>query len=155
MMICDYDYNGAPPLPGTVIRILTSKPNNEGVKFAFSTAGFSKEQSRDIARKRLDEINVFPNPYFGHHNAEGGLNEQFVTFSNLPGECLIRIFTLSGQPFRVLAHDNGTPFERWDLLNERGLPVGSAMYIAHIKTAFGEKILKLGVINREQRSLHM
>ncbi len=155
MIICDQDDNGVPPLPGTVIRILTGKPNNEAVKYAFSMAGFAKEQSGEIARKRLDEINVFPNPYFGHHSAESGLNEQFMTFSNLPGECLIRIFTLSGQPFRVLTHDNGTPFERWNLLTENGLPVGSAMYIAIIETAFGNKILKLGVINREQLFLHM
>jgi hypothetical protein len=155
MIICDYDDNGLPPAPGTVIRFLTSKQNNETVQFTFSTAGYAKEQSAAVAEKRLSEINVFPNPYFGQHNSESGLNEQFVTFSNLPEECLIRIFSLSGQLFRTLSHDNGTPFERWDLLNERGLPVGSAMYIAHIKTAFGEKILKLGVINREQRSLHM
>ena len=155
MIICDYDDNGLPPLAGTVIRVLTGKTNSEDVKFAFSTAGLAKERSAAIARKRLDEINVFPNPYFGSQDAERGLNEQFVTFSNLPEECRIRIFTLSGQPFRILNHVNGTPFERWDLRTENGLPIGSAMYLAIVETAFGKKVLKLGVINRESRYLHM
>ncbi|MDM7926962.1 MAG: T9SS type A sorting domain-containing protein [bacterium] len=149
MIVCDYDGNGLPPATGTVIRFLTGKPNNEAVKFAFSTAGYAKEQSAAIARKRMDEINVFPNPYFGTHGDETAESAQFVTFSNLPGECTIRIFTLSGRQFRVLRHDNGTPFERWDLRTENGLPVGSAMYLAVVETAFGKKVLKLGVINRE------
>ena len=149
MMICDYDGNGVPPLPGTVIRLLTGKPNQEGVEFSFSTADLSKEQSAAVARKRMDEINVFPNPYFGTHGDETAESGQFVTFNNLPEKCTVRIFTLSGRQFRVLRHDNGTPFERWDLRTENGLPVGSAMYLAIVETAFGKKVLKLGVINRE------
>jgi hypothetical protein len=151
----DYNDDGTGPLTGTVIRVLTGKPNNDGVKFAFSTAGVVKEQSADVAAKRLSEINVYPNPYFGHSTAEGNFFEQIVTFNNLPEQCTIRIFSISGQLVRTLVHDDGTPFARWNLQNEERLPIASGMFIVHIETAFGEKILKLGVINREQRYLHM
>ena len=99
---------------------------------------------------RLDEITVFPNPYFGKNADERGAYEQFVTFGNLPAmDCTLRIFTLSGQLVIVLKHDNGTPFERWDLLNSDGRPVASGMHIVHIQTAYGSRVLKLGVVNRQ------
>lgn len=154
-IIVDYLESGSAPPTGTVIRLLTGKPNNDAVKFAFSTADAAKAKSAEIAEKRLAEINVYPNPYFGHSDAEGSHFEQIVTFNNLPEKCTIRIFSLAGQLVRTLTHENGTPFERWNLQNEERLPVASGMFIVHIETAFGEKVLKLGVINREQRYLHM
>ena len=74
-------------------------------------------------------------------------------FTNLPtsGECTIRIFDLAGQPVKSLYHTNETPYEVWDLTNNFGLPVASGMYITHIKTDGGEKILKLGIVQPEQR----
>jgi hypothetical protein len=149
------DGNPGLPAAGTVVRFLTNKPNSETDVFSFGTADVAKEQSAAVAEKRLSEINVFPNPYFGLNTAEGSFFEQIVTFNNLPEACTIRIFSLSGQLVRTLVHDNGTPFERWNLQNEEQLPVASGMFIVHIETAFGDKILKLGVINREQRYLHM
>jgi len=154
-IIVDYLESGSAPPVGTVIRVLTGKPNNNAVKFAFSTADAAKEQSAAVAEKRLADINVFPNPYFGQNSAEGSFFEQIVTFNNLPEACTIRIFSLSGQLVRTLVHDDGTPFERWNLQNEERLPVASGMFIVHVETAFGDKILKLGIINREQRYLHM
>ncbi len=130
-------------------------PVKPGTEYTINTAGYNPNQSADVAKERLAQINVFPNPYFGHSDAEGGHFEQIVTFNNLPEKCTIRIFSLSGQLVRTLVHENRTPFERWDLQNEERLPVASGMFIVHIETAFGEKILKLGVINREQRYLHM
>ena len=73
--------------------------------------------------------------------------------TNLPveGECIIRIFDIAGQPVKTLYHTNGTQYEVWDLKNNFGIPVASGMYIAHIKTDKGEKILKLGIVQPEQR----
>jgi len=141
---------------GTIFRIVTTKPNNPTVQYAINTASYMRSKSAAVAKQRLSEINVFPNPYFGHNTAEGSFFEQIVTFNNLPeNNCTIRIFSISGQLVRTLVHDNGTPFERWNLQNEESLPVASGMFIAHIETAYGDKILKLGIVNREQRYLHM
>ncbi len=116
-------------------------------KFTFSTA--APTVSDDIARSRINEINVFPNPYFGYNKAEKNYYRHFVTFSHLPPECTIRIFSLSGQLVKTIAHNNGTGFERWDLTNDSSpeLPVASGMYIAYVKIPnVGVKVLKLAVI---------
>ena len=122
----------------------------------FSMVDYAIEKSADVAKDRLKDIGVFPNPYFGHNKAEGDFFTQFVTFCNLPADnCVIRIFSLSGALISTIEHSNGTPFEKWYLLNDEELPVASGMYIAHVETEFGDKILKLAVINREARYQHM
>lgn len=165
-MICTYGDNydsdpsgnffTEPPAPGTIIRLRTNKPNSPADVFTFSTAGLEKSKNAEVAAARLEEINVFPNPYFAHNNAEGSFYTQFVTFNNLPEEnCTIRIFSLSGQLVITIIHNNGTPFERWYLQNHEEIPVSTGMYIIHIETEFGNKILKLGVIQREYQYLHL
>ncbi|MBN2415574.1 T9SS type A sorting domain-containing protein, partial [bacterium] len=116
----------------------------------FDTDGWAPEKSADVAKRRLDDINVFPNPYFAHNSAEGTFYGQFVTFNNLPeDECQVRIFTLNGEQVAAIEHNNGTPFERWSLENSDGLPVVSGMYFALVQTEFGRRILKLAVVNRK------
>jgi hypothetical protein len=127
-----------------------------GEEFTFSTAGYEMTRSADIAAARLDDINVFPNPYFAHNKAEDNFFTQFVTFNNLPEDnCVIRVFSLAGTLVATIDHTNGTPFERWYLLNDEELPVASGMYIIHVETEYGNKILKLGVVNREARYQHL
>ena len=40
---------------------------------------------------------------------------------------------------------------RWDLRNNGGVPVASGMYLAHIETDYGDKILKLAIMQPEER----
>lgn len=132
------------------------KPVKPGDHIRFSTAGMEKVSSSEIAEARIDDINVFPNPYFGLNVQETSNFDQFVKFINLPsGECTIRIFSLSGQLIKTVKHTNGTSIDKWDLHNQDYIPVASGMYIAHIEVpGIGQKILKLAVINREARYLH-
>jgi len=124
--------------------------------FTYNTKDYTPIKSTDVAKARLDEINVFPNPYFASNKAETDFFSQFITFNNLPEKCTIRIFTLSGQMMRTIEHTNGTPFEKWDLNNEHGLPVASGMYIALVEVPnVGQKILKIAIINRQARYRHM
>jgi len=155
-LIADYNLGGAWPPAGTTIELITKKPITEDVVFTFTTAGFGAEKSDAVAEMRLEDINVFPNPYFGHNKAEDNFFTQFVTFNNLPEDnCTIRIFSLSGTLVTTIEHNNGTPFERWYLLNDEELPVASGMYIVHVETEYGNRIIKLGVVNREARYNHM
>jgi hypothetical protein len=145
-----------PPGAGTIVLVRTNKPNTSADTFTFSTGDYAPEKSENVAKSRLEEINVFPNPYFAHNKAESGYYEQFVTFNGLPEDnCVIRVFTLSGQLVTAINHNNGTPFERWYLQNDEDIPVASGMYIVHIETEFGAKILKVGVINREASFQHI
>lgn len=121
-------------------------------EWAFSLQG---ETSGDVAdaKERLDIINVFPNPYFGHATTETKLHEEHVTFINLPDRCTIRIFTIAGQLVRTIEHDDPTIVTHdWDLRNENNLPVASGFFIAHIDIPnVGEKVLKLAIVFRQQR----
>ena len=150
-----HEYTGPAPSAGTVDRIMTNKPNSAADTFSWSTAPYLASKNAEVAEKRLDDINVFPNPYFGHNSAEGDYYSQFVTFNNLPEDCTIRIFSLSGQLVNTLEHQNGTPFQRWYLQNREEIPVASGVYIVHVSTEFGDKILKFAIINREAIYQHM
>jgi hypothetical protein len=122
--------------------------------FEFSTAEgvvFAGETEKDLWEK----VNVFPNPLFGYNVATSYTNspadEPFVTFSNLPEEVTIKIYSLSGLLIRSLSTDDKSsptsPFLRWDLLNESGLRVASGLYRAIVSSPkYGEKVLKFSII---------
>jgi hypothetical protein len=100
-----------------------------------------------------DNINVWPNPYFGYNPEERDPIEQIVQFTHLPesGSCTIRIFNIAGVPVRTINHTDGTQIETWDLKNNFRIPVASGMYIAIVETDKGDKVLKLAIIQPEQR----
>jgi hypothetical protein len=50
-----------------------------------------------------------------------------------------------------MVHNNGTQYEVWDLNNNFNIPVASGMYIVHVTTAGGDKVLKVGVVQPEER----
>lgn len=111
------------------------------------TSGNTQLAKEDVAR-----VNVFPNPYYGVNPQEINKYQRFVTFNHLPQNATIRIFNVSGQLVRTITRQGAqSQFERWNLANEDGLPVGSGMYIAHIDMGeLGQKILKLAVIQEQQ-----
>ncbi len=143
------------PAAGTIVRFLTNKPNSKADQFTFSTKDYKKSQGLAVAKMRLKDINVFPNPYYGSNKAETGFYTQFVTFINLPKTCTIRIFSLAGGHVKTIKHNVDSPFEKWYLKNEDNIPVASGIYLAYIDVPnVGQKILKIAVINREQRYRH-
>jgi hypothetical protein len=64
----------------------------------------------------------------------------------------IRIFNLAGVMVRRIDKESSSQFERWDLANSSGLPVGSGLYIAHIEMPDqgATKILKLAIVQEQQ-----
>jgi len=127
-----------------------SKPNSSADTFTFSTAGLEME-SNDFDP---DRISVWPNPYYGYNPEERDALDRRVMFSHLPteGPATIRIFALDGTLVRTIKHnDMGSQHTYWDMKNNFELPVASGMYVAHVETNHGDKILKLAVIQPEQR----
>jgi len=119
--------------------------------FVTSKATLTEEGERDL----WNRVNVFPNPLYGFNPATsysgGAADEPFVTFSNLPTEVTIKIYSLSGQLLRTLTEDDKmdptSPFLRWNLENESGLRVASGMYLSIVSSPkYGEKILKFAII---------
>lgn len=135
---------------GTVFRINTTKPNTVEDVFTFSTESLLTAS----ATYSPDGIKVWPNPYFGYNPEERTSLERRVTFTHLPeadGTATIRIFNLAGQLVKKLEHNDGTQYEVWDLTNNFNIPVSSGMYIAHIVTDQGDMVLKIAVVQPEER----
>jgi hypothetical protein len=127
-----------------------SKPNSSADTFTFTTEGIGMmANSYDP-----DRISVWPNPYYGFNPEERDALDRRVMFSHLPeeGPATIRIFALDGTLVRTIHHnDTASQHATWNMKNNFELPVASGMYVAHIETNHGDKILKLAVIQPEQR----
>lgn len=139
---------------GDIFKIpLTDYPYTELDRFTFSTKRGNLND--DEKRALFEKVNVYPNPLYAYNPATsfsgGNPDEPFVTFSNLPEEVTVKIFTLSGTLIRTLTtEDKATatlPFLNWNLQNEDGLRVASGMYLAIVTSpGYGEKVLKFAVI---------
>jgi hypothetical protein len=106
----------------------------------------------ELAKQDVEEINVFPNPYYGVNPQELNKYQRFVTFTHLPNKATIRIFNLAGQLVRTINKDNADQFLRWDLMNQDDLPVASGLYIVHVDMPdLGKvKIIKAAIIQEKQ-----
>lgn len=145
-----FSFEGRMPEDGTIISITTWKPLADGDKFRIKLNAPVRNDA-ELAKKNLDQISVYPNPYLGAHPLEPSAVDKFVTFTNLPTKVRIRIFSLAGVFIQNIEKDNNDQYLKWDLRNEAGKFVGSGIYIAHIEIpGVGTKILKLAIIPEQQ-----
>lgn len=143
-------FRGEIPEPGTVIRITSYKGLSDGDKFVIT---LPKANVNDVSngQQNLDQITVFPNPYFGAHSLEANKYNRWVRFTGLPEKCTVRIFSLAGVFVRKLDKDNSSQYLEWDLLNSNGIPVASGIYIAYLELpGIGTKVMKLAIIQETQ-----
>jgi hypothetical protein len=142
------------PTEGDVLLVATQRPFLSADRFYFKTK--SSKFDASLAKSRLDNIYVVPNPYVAINDLEPSVKlpgqnrgERRIYFENLPPECTIRIFTLTGELVQTLNHSsslqNGREF--WNLLNRDGFGVAYGVYVAHIEApGIGEKLLKFAII---------
>ncbi len=138
------------PDPGTIFRIRSNIPNSPNDYYTFTSPAPS--QNNSLAKNQVNQINVFPNPYYGVNSEELNKYNRFVTFSHLPAKATIRIFNLAGVLVKTIEKNDPAQFQRWDLANQNGLPVASGLYIAYIDMPeIGTtKILKVAIIQEQQ-----
>ena len=156
-VLVNFNGGSAPPftqdLPeeGTIFRIISTKPNQVGSD-VFTFAAPSISENADLAKEDVKEINVFPNPYYGVNSEELNKYQRFVTFNHLPAKATLRVFNLAGQLVRTIEKNSNSQFERWDLLNNSGLPVASGLYIVYIDMPdLGTtKTVKAAIIQEQQ-----
>lgn len=142
------------PTEGDILAVTTQRPFLSSDRFYFKTAASRYDVS--LAKGRLDNIYVVPNPYVAINDLEPSIKlpgqnrgERRIYFENLPPECTIRIFTITGELVQTLFHssslENGREF--WNLLNRDGFGVAYGVYLAHIDApGVGEKLLKFAII---------
>ncbi len=140
------------PQDGQVFKIVPNYANTTADQFTFK-APAAPTTSSDQAKKDVEKINVFPNPYYGYQYRETSPTNKYVTFNHLPDNAVIRIFDLSGVLVKTINHvsTNGQ-FETWNLANENNYPVASGIYVVYIDMPdLGTtKVLKLAVIQEQQ-----
>ncbi len=124
-------------------------------EFTFSTQGLGQTYSVAQEKAAVEKVTVYPNPYYANNPRSVNRFDKFITFYHLPKKATIRLFTLAGDQVRKLVKNDDTQFYNWDLKNERGLPVASGIYFAHIEMTLSDgskvtKVLKVFIIQRAQ-----
>ncbi len=142
------------PQPGDVFELKVYKPFTSVDTLRFTTIG--SVISIPEAKNSLDDVYVVPDPYVVTASWEkplfysSGRGERRVDFVNLPQECTIRIFTMSGKRVKTIHHSSGltdSGSEPWDLISDDGLTVSFGVYIFHVEApGIGSKIGKFALI---------
>jgi hypothetical protein len=143
------------PEPGDIYRLNFVSPYiaQDTLTFRIPEYDLNSGPMRD---ENLDEITVVPNPYVVTNTFEPAvrniqLNQRRrLMFTNLPAQCTIKIFTMSGYLVDVIevynSQDNGTAY--WDILTKEDLEVAAGIYLYHVKSNSSgkEKMGKFAII---------
>jgi hypothetical protein len=86
---------------------------------------------------------VVPNPYYAYSQYETSKLDNRVKITNLPEECTVTIYNISGTLVRQYRKADPLTSLDWDLKNERNIPIAGGVYIIHVDVpGAGEKVLK-------------
>ena len=134
--------------------------------YKFGTDGLTNSMNvTAAATDALSLINVVPNPYYAYDSYEKKQTDNWVKITNLPPKCVVSIYTLNGTLIRRFNRDVASNLSDgavtgpsvgteagsgnydtsldWDMKNQRNIPIGSGVYLIHIKAdGLGEKVLK-------------
>jgi hypothetical protein len=141
------------PSEGDMYLISTKKPFQTGDYFTFTTN--KENMSNERAKTVLSKIRVVPNPYIVSASWERanlnstGRGERRIDFTNLPSECSVRIYTLSGALVKTLHKDAdiSSGALSWNLVTEDGMDIAYGLYVFHVDApGVGTYIGKFAII---------
>lgn len=89
-------------------------------------------ESENPSLSELD-IKVVPNPYRGAALFEERYQNR-IMFTNLPRQCKISIFSMSGDLVRMIEHTDGSSTESWDIVSRNNQDVVSGLYLYVVET---------------------
>jgi hypothetical protein len=126
------------PSIGDVFTVAGPLMNSPSDVFTFSSDGIISSKASD----QLTNIKVVPDPYYAHASWDVTKGESNLQFQNLPDECTIRIYTLSGEPVATLHRT-----EDWNLQSTEQRLVASGIYIYHVESRYGDRLGRFAVVN--------
>ena len=138
---------------GDVFSINVNIPFSEKDKYHFTT--ISSRINNELAESEMKDIAVVPNPYVvtatwePQHQLVSGRGPRKLDFINLPTECTIKIFTLSGYLVNTLKHSNSNEdgTYSWNMLSRDGLEISYGLYLYHVEAeGIGEFTGKFALI---------
>ena len=146
-----YSHNGTSP---TQVGLRVQNNNNPMYMFEMTsdviTLTDQWETNEDLTNSILDNIAVVPNPYYSNSAYETASQlDTRVRITNLPANSTVSIYTVDGTLVRRLgpspndAGNANTGYTLdWDLRTHTGLPISGGMYLIHVSTPMGERIVK-------------
>ena len=141
------------PAQGDVFLLETSKPFDRDDVLQFKVDG--NRLLEEVPEAALEDIYVVPDPYVAVNPLEArnlllpGRGERRIDFRNLPQECTIRIFTISGRQVKIIQHSasQDRSIAMWNLQSDDGLDVSYGVYLYHVEApGIGEKIGRFSII---------
>ncbi|UCC43489.1 MAG: hypothetical protein JSU65_10130 [Candidatus Zixiibacteriota bacterium] len=141
-----FDYVLWNPVDGDVFTIQGPALNSPDDEFTFTSDGINAAS----ATANMGSIRVVPNPYLAHKEQAPdttlvGSFAHHISFENIPADCKIRIYTLTGDLVTTLEPDN-TGAVNWDLRSSENRQVASGIYIYHVESPYGEHVGRFAVI---------
>ena len=95
----------------------------------------------------LKNVGVVPNPYIVRSGYKEDEYLRQIRFTNLPSQCTISIYTVTGEFVFELEHQSSTSGNAWwDLRTVNNQEVAPGLYVFHVKGVGEEKIGKFAVI---------
>lgn len=89
---------------------------------------------RRKAGKGLADIRVVPNPYnIRARDLQYPGEPNKIMFLNIPGHCIIRIYTERGDLIQMIEQNDGSGDNAWELITSSRQGVVSGIYIAHFE----------------------
>ncbi len=94
--------------------------------------------SQDRKVDELSLINVVPNPYYAYSAYEAYSSvsrhnlDTRVKITNLPENCTIKIFNISGKLIWSFKKASKVNYVDWDLKNTQAIPIASGIYLIHV-----------------------
>jgi len=114
-------------------RIHFSKPFTKGDEFYFDASSITV--MNEVTKNNIDDVVVVPNPYIVSADWERDINHKSIHFTHLPNECVIRIFTLTGElVYTILHNDIFTGQAEWNLRSMNRQEVAPGLYIFVVET---------------------
>ena len=142
------------PTLGDEYMFILNKPFNRDDEFTFRS--IAQKYDQNLANSEFDKKPfVVPNPYVGAASFEPqrfgvqGRGERRLEFRNLPPNCSIRIYTITGELVQTLQHDGNIleGYVPWDLRTKDNLEAAPGLYIFHVDAgAAGVHIGKFAIV---------
>ncbi len=147
-----FDYGS----PGHGLKALETQPIRNSV-------AEYPQNSSDLVEQNILPVVVYPNPYRadGRYRELGfeGRGREYLPddrvrelhFTNLPHQCIIRIFSIDGDLVREISHDypEGSPMamhDTWDLITRNTQAAVSGIYYYSVESKYGNQIGKFVLI---------
>jgi hypothetical protein len=99
--------------------------------------------SKDRQVDALSLINIVPNPYYAFSTYEKNRLDTKVKITNLPENCVIKIYNISGKLIRTFKKASPLSYIDWDLKNSQAIPIASGVYLIHVEVeGVGSTVIK-------------